>query len=285
MSTPRGRAASPIRPGLITKQVLLGDIPLETGELVEEAAITDLHSAYKAVLGRHNLLRPRAKRIKGMNHSSFYTMFKFAQLLGLVELVRTEPMKFPPPGGNLYSIEKTDEVRVVIAVRTIFRLTGVGKEDEKHGLNLTTAWKENWPAPQKVAALPPTEVTPVPEKPEKPVKEPLEAVPEGAIPVFKMVGTPSQKQYSLLLKHLLVLESLDQTRGDVVSEIDNLATRIGDWAIEIEDSLGDAKIANNTRLITRLTREAQLVNMVFEGLLDASLRIAIAALSDLIVKP
>ena len=113
MTTLRGRAASPVRPGAITKQVLLGEVPLLTGELVFEAAITDLHSAYKMALSRYNELRPKPKHIRGMTMHSFYTMFKFAQLLGLVELVRTESMQFPPPGGQLYSLEKTDRVRVV----------------------------------------------------------------------------------------------------------------------------------------------------------------------------
>jgi len=285
VGTPRGRAASPIRPGLITKQVLLGEIPLETGELVTEAAITDLHSAYKALLERHNQLRPRAKRIKGMNHSSWYTMFKFAQLLGLVELVRTEPMNFPPPHGSLYSIEKTDRVRAVIAMRRVFKLTSIGREDEKSWLDLTRAWKEGWSAPQKVAFVPPTEVAPPPEKPKKRRRVPAEVAPEGAIPKYKMTLTPSQKQYGLLLDHLVVLAGLDQSRDDVIIDIDYLATRIGDWAVEIEDSLSDAKLANKVRLITRLTREGQLVNTVFEGLLDRDLRKAIAALNDLIVKP
>lgn len=285
MTTPRGRAASPIRPGLITKQVLLGEIPLETGELVTEAAITDLHSAYKVILGKHNELRPRAKRIGGMSHSSFYTMFKFAQLLGLVELVRTEPMKFPPPHGSLYSIEKTDRVRAIIAVRRIFRLTGIGREDEKSWLDLTRAWKEQWPAPQKVAYVPPTEVVPPPEKPKRPRKPPVEIPPEAEIPEFKWVVTPSQKQYSLLLTHLLGLAQLDQTRADVITHIDNLATRIGDWAVVIDDSLEDAKMVGRERTITRLTREKELVNRVFEGLLDRDLGKSIVALNDLIVKP
>lgn len=281
MTTPRGRAASPIRPGLITKQVLLGEIPLETGELVTEAAITDLHAAYKALLYKHNQLRPRAKRIGGMSHSSFYTMFKFSQLLGLVELVRTEPMNFPPPKGSLYSVEKIDEeVRAVISVRKIFRLTSIGKEDEKSWLDLTRAWKEGWSAPQKVAVLPPTEIAPPVEKPPRREKIPVVA-PEAEVPVFKWVVSPSMRQYSLLLNHLLVVEQLDQSRDDVIVHIDDLATRIGDWVVAVEDSLEDAKLAKNVHLIDRLTSEKSLLDRTFEGLLDRDLRRAITALREL----
>ena len=281
MTTPRGRAASPIRPGLIAKQVLLGEIPLETGELVMEAAITDIHSAYKVLLNKHNQLRPRAKRIGGMSHSSFYTMFKFAQLLGLVELVRTEPMKFPPPQGSLYSIEKTDRVRAIVSVRRIFKLTGIGAEDEKSWLDLTRAWKEGWSAPQKVEYVPPTEVAVPVEKPKRPRKPAVEITPEAEIPEFKWVIAPSQTQYSLLLTHLLKLIQLDQTRRDVITHTDNLATRIGDWAVEIDDALADAQMVGRPRTVIRLTRERGLINRVFEGLLDRDLGKAITALGEL----
>jgi len=209
-------------------------------------------------------------------------MFKFAQLLRLVELVRTEPMNYPPPGGNLYSIEKTDdEVRAIVSVRKIFRLTGIGREDEKSWLDLTRAWKEQWPAPQKVEFIPPTEVALPEEKPPKRVKVP-EVTPEAEVPKFKWVVSPSQRQYTLLLNHLLVVEQLDQSRPDVITHIDGLATRIGDWVIAVEDSLEDAKIAKNIRLVDRLTLEKSLLDQTFEGLMDRDLRKATRALRKLI---
>ncbi len=282
MTTQRGRAASPIRPGLITKQVLLGEIPLETGEHATEVAITDIHSAYKGVLNRHNQLRPRAKRLKGMTLSSFYTMFKFAQLLRLVELVRTEPMKFPPPKGSLYTVEKIgEEVRAIVSMRKIFRLTGIGRDDEKSWLDLTRAWKEGWSAPQKVEFVPPTEV-PIPEEKLELRRRVPEVAPDAAIPKFKWVVSPSQRQYGLLLNHLLVLEQLNQFRPDVIKHIDDLATRIGDWVIAIEDSLEDARTAENVHLIDRLTLEKSLLDQTFEGLMDRDLEKATTALRKLI---
>ena len=187
MTILRGRAASPVRPGLVTKQVLLGVIPLATGELVEEASISDLHNAYKEQIRRENALRPRAKRLRGMTSYSFKTFFKFAQLLGLVELVREEPMQLPPPGGPLYSIRVTDKPRVVVSTRRIFKISPLGREDEKSWTNLAKAWTEGWTAPQKaeyIAPLPREEVEPR-------VRE--EVVTE-VVPI-KWVPKPSDKQF------------------------------------------------------------------------------------------
>ena len=165
----RGRAASPIRPGYIVRDVLSGKIPLETGELISEAAITDLHRAYRNVVNRENARRPKARRLHGMTSFSFKTFFKFAQLLNLVELVREEPMELPPATGQLFSIRMIDEKPMAVAsTRRVFKLTTVGAADERSWSDLRRAWQEQWPAPQKMEI--PVEVPPV-AKPivEKPV--------------------------------------------------------------------------------------------------------------------
>jgi hypothetical protein len=231
-------------------------------------------------------------------------MFYFAQLLKLVELVREEPMLFPPPHGSLYNVIRspdTGRIRAMKTMRRIFKLSSIGKEDEKSWCDLTRAWKEQWTAPQKVEILPTTDISVI-EKPAPPEKElkvsiekitgkrgrkkkvvtaPIELPPEAPIPAFKWVTKPSQKQYRLLLEHLNTLGRLDQAREDLIAHTDNLTSRIGDWAVEIDDALEDAKIVNNARLVIRLTREKKLVNDVFEGLMDRDLGRAIKALSEL----
>lgn len=155
----RGRAISPIRPGILIKRVLMGEFPLSTGAHVTEAAITDIHSAYRDFVNQVNQTRARDRQLKPMNHSSFYTLFKFVRLLGLVELVREEPMLSPPPTGSLFIIRVRKEppptrASAIRAVRRIFKLTEVGMQDERAWLDLTRAWKENFSIPQAVEHFP-----------------------------------------------------------------------------------------------------------------------------------
>jgi len=273
MVTLRGRRASPIRPGLITKQVLLGEVPLATGELTNEAAIIDLYNAYRAVLKSVNELRPRDKRIKGMSMKSYYTMFKFAQLLGLVVLVREEPMVFPPPSGALYRVEKPDGVHVVTATRKIFTLTDIGREDERSWSNLTTAWKEQWPAPQKV------EVPIVPLVPPRPPKPPV--VPPVTFTPYKWSPTISIVRVKSLARHLETLETIGIDKPEVEDEVDRLSMRIGDWVIAIEDAIEDARALGATEVVERHRERLALVTHVSEGLMDRDLRRAINALQEL----
>jgi len=295
MALLRGRAASPVRPGAIVKQVLLGEAPLATGELVSEAAITDLHSAYKFALSRYNELRLKSKHIRGMTMHSFYTMFKFAQLLGLVEFVRTEPMQFPPPTGSLYTVQKTDRVRAVKSMRRIFKLSSVGAEDERSWLDLTKAWKEQWSSPQKVehfptlaeALAPPVvkEIKEVVEKVKVKAVKPkkIELVPEAPIPSFKWTATPSKRQYTLLLDHLVDLQKLDQTRPDVISHTSSMETRIGDWTVEIEDRRDTAKEGGRLEAADILTQEAVLLSKLFESIIDGDLGRATEAARELVL--
>jgi hypothetical protein len=234
-------------------------------------------------------------------------MFYFAQLLKLVELVREEPMLFPPPHGSLYNVIRspdTGRIRAMHTMRRIFRLSSIGKEDEKSWCNLTRAWKEQWSAPQKMDIMPSTDITVIEKlvptgkelkipkekvegkrgRKKKVITAPVEIQPEATIPAFEWEIKPSQKQYGRLLKHLGEIDKLDQTREDVIKHIDDLTTRIGDWAVGIDDALEDAKTANNTRLIGRLSAERKLVNDVYEGFIDRELGRAIKALSKLIRK-
>ena len=43
----RGRALTSIRPGIVIKSVLAGQIPLHGTQYATEASISDLHNAYK----------------------------------------------------------------------------------------------------------------------------------------------------------------------------------------------------------------------------------------------
>ena len=276
MTTLRGRGATPVRPGLVTKGVLLGLIPLATGELVTEAAITDLHSSYKELIKRENTLRPKARRLRGMTYRSFLTLFKFAQLLNLVELVREEPMLYPPPGGPLFSVRKPDgEPRVVISGRRIFRLTAVGTEDERSWSNLCRAWIEKWPAPEKL------EYAPSYVPPEKPpvVKPPVE-VPEVFTP-YKWMPTPSTARFKTLLEHLETMEAIGAGEPEIAAEIDRLSMLVSDWVMEIGDALDDARAINNTRAIRRLEPQFKSITALTETLMDGDLRRAIASLREL----
>lgn len=275
MVTLRGRGATPVRPGNVTKGVLLGEIPLATGELVTEAAITDLHSAYKELIRRENALRPKEKRLRGMTAFSFKTLFKFAQLLGLVELVREEPMLYPPPGGVLYSVRKPDGAHVVVSTRRIFKLTDIGKEDERSWTNLCRAWREGWPAPAKVEYAPP--YVPPPKPPRPPI-----VVPPVVFAPYKWVTRPSVAQFKSLLAHLEGMKTVGIDDPRVVSETDRLSMLIGDWVVEIEDSLEDAKAIVHTKAIRRLESWHKYVTAVCEAFIDRDLNRAIKNLEELL---
>jgi len=137
----KGRGAQPIHPGLTIKGVLIGKIPLATGDLVTEASITDIHNAYRELLWQVNTLRPKSRKLRGMRYPSFYALFRLARYLGLVEFVRDEPMLFPPPKGHLYSLRKNAEMEVVVSTRRIYRLTDKGREAEQSWQNLHRAWR------------------------------------------------------------------------------------------------------------------------------------------------
>ncbi len=273
----RGRAASPIRPGFIVRDVLSGKIPLETGELISEAAITDLHRAYRQVVSRENALRPKARRLRGMTSFSFKTFFKFAQLLKLVELVREEPMQFPPATGQLFSVRIMDgKPTAVASTRRVFRLSTIGAADERSWSDLRRAWQEQWPAPQKLEI--PIEVPPV----EKPVVEKPPVAKPARFPTLRWVPVPTSRQFGLLLKHLEKLSLFGPMDERVIVEMDSLSMKIGDWELSIEDSLGDAISKDNKPAIAQYEGWQKHIAGVREGLIDRDLEKASGSLRKLV---
>lgn len=156
MSELRGRAASPIRPGLTIKMILSGKLPLGNSEFVTEASISDLFRAYRHRIYEENLKRDRKHRLRGMTSHHFYTIFKFARYLGLVEFVRNDNRLFDY-GGNLYRLEDGSGLRegpwskeglhIVEGNRKIYRLTPKGIADTTSWFDLCKAWRE-WRAAQ-----------------------------------------------------------------------------------------------------------------------------------------
>lgn len=279
MVTPRGRAASPVRPGFIVKKTLQGEIPLrDTGELVHEAAIVDLFNSYKGELERINSLRLKANQIRGMRYQSFYTMFRFARLLGLVELVREEPMIFPPPRGNLVRVDRVDSaLGVVVSTRKVFRLTSIGEVDERCWSDLTSAWKEGW-APGEPAPYVPPPVAPPPRP--KPIERPV--VPPKEFTPYKWVETPSIARFRSLLKHLYNLQALGIDFPGVVEEIRRLSTLIGDWALDAEDSRGEAAAIGAMEQVRKYESWIKLINELGEALDDRDIDEAILILEVLV---
>ncbi len=203
-SIKRGKQSTPARPGILIKQVLSGQRPLYSGNVVSEAAIVDLANTYKQFIAEQNLLRPLKSKLKGMNYNSFVKLFKFSQLLGLVELVREEKMLFPPSNGSLYSIRKGARggISAIVSVRRIFQLSERGRNDDTSWTDLCRAWREQWEpgklAEQIVLERPIEEVieeeiveAPVEEQEEIISEQTVEgAVPEVPLPAKRKRGRP-----------------------------------------------------------------------------------------------
>jgi len=126
---PRGRAAAEIRPGRFIRDYL---------ERVGESSIVDLHGALKSEIGRRNLLRPKAKHLRAPTYESFVKYFGHIRRWGLVELVREEPMEYPPhdklisirmrgPWPDARPLPPTD---VVPSTRRVYRLSALGRRPE-----------------------------------------------------------------------------------------------------------------------------------------------------------
>lgn len=278
MVSGKGRAASPIRPGLICKHTLLGEVPLRsTGEYVTEAAIVQLFDAYKGEVERVNSLRPKERRIRGMRYSSYYTMFRFAQLLGLVEFVREEPMEFPPPGGSLYRVEKEPSggMQVRISMRKIFRLTSTGTVDEACWGDLTNAWKLGTQCGRPLEYIPPSQEAPTPPVPPKPkAPKPVER-PEG-FTIYQWSERPSATSLKTLLRHLHTLQDLGIDAPGVRKEMDRLSMVVGGWVVETEDSLETAKATKNYKAINMYGARLTMLTKLSEALMDENLDEAIA---------
>ncbi len=279
MTTPvtlRGRAATPVRPGLVVKSVLMGETPLATGEIVSEAAITDLHSAYQELIKRENAVRPRAKRLRGMTYPSFLKIFKFAQLLHLVELVREEPMQFPPPSGSLYSVRKPNGPHVMISTRRIFKISSLGTADEKSWTNLCKAWIEDWPAPQKAEYLPPVYI------PRPPKEKPSKLPPVAEFTPYDWVAIPSTAEFKRLNDHLKLLGGLGLDTIGVADEVARLSHKMFGWTVEIEEGIEDARAIQHTEAVGKGENWLEHVTATKEALLDQDLPRAIENLEVLI---
>lgn len=126
---PRGGAAREIRTGLFIRDWL---------ERVGEDSIIGIHGALKSEIGRRNMLRPKAKRLKAPTYESFAKYFGHLRRWGLVEFVREEPMEYPPH-DKLISIRMVGPwpnarplppMNVVPSTRRIYRLSALGKRPE-----------------------------------------------------------------------------------------------------------------------------------------------------------
>ena len=251
----KGRAITPVRPGLVVKHVLTGKIPLlPSGEIVSESSIVDLHRTYKELISMENASRPKSKQLRGMTYRSFLTLFKFSQLLGLVTFVREEPMQFPPPGGNLLSIRMPNEI--VVSVRRIFKISPLGAEDEMSWMNLCRAWRESWPAPQKVEyALP---YRPPPEK-----VAPPPVVEEKPWAPFRRVTRATSRQINLLVKHVAKLVDVGVKAPGVEHELERLASMMVDWSVEAEDAADRATNPKAAKYHSELKKLCDSAEAVF----------------------
>jgi hypothetical protein len=234
----------------------MGKIPLDTGEYVTEAAITDIFKAYKSELGRVNDLRPRDKHIRGMRYSSFYTMFRFAILKGLVEMLREEEAaynrkKIITPENTLFRVEKIgDKPHIIISTRKVYKLSDVGYEDEKCWSDLTNAWKLNWGVGQKLDYELPTlteeELEEEEEEEEKKIKAakpiPKDKKPAGFTSIRpKWRDILTVKRGNDLISHLKILHSLGVNFPGVAKESDTISSLLADWIIDVEDRMKSSK--------------------------------------------
>ncbi len=288
-----GRAAQKIRPGFLIKNVLMGKIPLSTGEYVNEAAITDIFNVYRDAVKRENSLRPQNKQIRGCTYASFLKIFKFAQLLGLVEFIREEPMRYPPKGGKLYRVKmrKTPngkQFSAVVSNRKIFKLSAVGAADEKSWSNLCLAWRESWPAPQKLEGpIPPSPeefmgTEPVEPKPKKTRRTKKATAPTGITmerPV--LAGDISANNIRNLLAYLEHLKGIGAQNPDVASELTIMVTAIDRWVGIADDNRDDARALGNMALSIRWMKIRDVLRMIAEAIEEQNLDGAISLVDEL----
>ena len=270
-SHPRGKAALPrhLRPGYVIKDTLSGTIPLihrspDNPEVIEEsivyeAAIQELSFSYKQIVKRENQTRPRARRLRGMTYSSFVKIFKFAQLLGLVELVREEPMIYSP--GQLLSIRNHARRAVVDSVRRVFKLTEDGAAEDAAWRDLRRAWSEGWPIPTALTEVelpvveewvPPTAAPTVEEAP------PPTEVPPVPISIGTKLGRRSMRRVAGYLDYI---HSMPRS-PELASALDTIVNRIGDWEIDLEDTIEHARARGDNRAVSGAqARIAELVEV------------------------
>lgn len=307
---PRGRAASPIRPGLMVKQFLSGELPLADGRTVSEASIVELFNAYKSRVDYHNQFYERKHAIKGMNHRSFYTMFRFAQLLGLVEFVREEAADWHRTGqitksSSLTRVERSPEtgrLSVRVSNRKVFKLTSIGELDVKSWLDLTRAWKEQWAAPQVVpipiykvadedivsediakeeimSTQPAKRGRKLGSTAEKTQKTPAEKV---VVPTLKLKTSPSAEEYRRLITHLEELQEFSASSVKVAREVERLTGQVGEWVVDLIETEEDAKNVGAKNRAGQLKKLRLALTEIDENLMDMDLQSAIDNLKKLL---
>lgn len=221
-TTLKGRAASPIRPGTIVKNVLSGQIPLETRtgtKYVSAACMTDLHYTYKQYIKRENYNREPDKQLRGMVNSSFRTWFRFSRYLNLTEKTGEEPANVPIA---LRYIAKTELGKNVIQrpKRILYALTSTGIREERMWQDLTKAWKEQW-EPGRPAVV--GELKPI-------------VVRKWSLP--KDVDEDALNKAAKQLEYLIALAPVSEEAQD---EIFIIIRDIGKWITSIDDSLDQAR--------------------------------------------
>ena len=311
----RGRAAQPVRPGLLIREVLSGEKPLivpgsRKGEVeevfVSEACMTDLHFTYKTLISRENQSRPRHTQLRGMTQFSYAKVFRFAKYLGLLEFVREEDMRNPPPGEPLLQIFGRTEVK--ISKRKIYQLSSIGQVDEVAWTDLRKAWQEKWPLGRKLErpayAPPPETYEPVPEPPF--VEELVEEAPEHEVPTerpisvkpkTRKVGRPPKKAPGLhrvvlsdkisgselrkLVGHLRLLNDVGLDDPRVRNRMSELEYVVADWQTDVDHIAETARIPAKKLIYIKL--RPVMVDM-YEAVLDSDIpKIVSAAEKALVV--
>jgi len=217
-----------------------------------------------------------------MTSQSFKTLFKFAQLLGLVELVREEPMLYPPPGGPLYSIRKPDGVHVVVSARRIFKITDIGREDELCWSNLCKAWREGQVPPLKLEV--PLVTKPPPRKPPRkpPKKVPPVAPPAPIFEPYVLGPRPTEEKLSGLLAHLEKLETLGIEAKGVASELSRITTGLDAWIVEADDMYDDARVLGIKRVMAEWMKIRDVLRVTAEALDEQNITGAAALVKELV---
>lgn len=281
----RGRAAQPVRPGFMIRDVLAGLKPLITpgaakGEVVEqpatEACMTDLHFTYAVLIDRENQTRPKHMRLRGMTTESFAKLFRFAKYMGLLEFIRSEDMLSPPPGLPL--LQLVGRTGIAVSMRHIYKLSDLGTAEEVAWGDLRKAWQEKWEMPRKLEVpieAPPEEVA-VPPPPKVPPK--VEA-PE-VIPRTWFAERPSVREFKLLLKHLRTLEAIGVDEPEVRTEIARRLEHVpGDWIVNLEDLI---EVEKRPAVLERYRRWLDAMTPLYESLADRDLERGIAILEALV---
>lgn len=127
----RGRAASPIRPGLFIREQLL---------LKEELNPAEIHSRLHDLVREINKLRQPSQSIRAPTWASFYRYFKHLEYFRLVERTgRTESVLIAPE-----KLLHISDRGVVPARRVFYRLTEAGRAEPLHEAfeNPVGVWRE-----------------------------------------------------------------------------------------------------------------------------------------------